>query len=400
MNNPPRILLGISGGIAAYKVTFLVRALRKAGYEVRVIMTRSAHAFVAPLSLSVLSGNDVVSEMVPDTDAGAWNDHIELGLWPDLFLIAPATAHTLSGLAIGSSADLLQITYLSSRCPVIVAPAMDLDMFAHASVQRNIETLQNDGVVVLPSPAGELASGLEGEGRMLEPEDILFHINTLIRTKGERRLMGKRVLISAGPTYEAIDPVRFIGNHSSGKTGYALAEAAIAMGAHVTLVSGPSSERIPYGLSEFVRVSSAEQMQQAMETRFDDCELCIMSAAVADYRPSEVADKKVKKSEDVWTIALEKNADILQSLGKRKAHQKLVGFALETNDGEANAKGKLEAKNLDAILLNEPGAHTGFGTETNKFTIFTSDNNSVELELSSKQELAVKTLDLLCDNYF
>ncbi|MCZ6593327.1 MAG: bifunctional phosphopantothenoylcysteine decarboxylase/phosphopantothenate--cysteine ligase CoaBC [Bacteroidetes bacterium] len=382
------VLLGVTAGIAAYKSTFLVRLLVKKGADVRVVMTPSAKEFVTPLTLSTLSKNEVYSSFTNEEDDNAqWNNHVELGIWADLFIIAPATANTLSKMSQGTSDNLLVATYLSAKCPVYIAPAMDLDMYKHPSTHETFEKLESFGNILIPAAHGELASGLVGQGRMAEPEDIIDFVEKDISEK--LPLKGKKILITAGPTYEAIDPVRFIGNHSSGKMGYAIAETAAQLGAKVTLISGPVSIRTENSLIHLVKVTTAQQMYDAVLQGFESCHIAILSAAVADYRPTDVASQKIKKKEGSLTIQLEKTEDILASLGTRKDRQFLVGFALETENELENAKTKLKKKNLDLIVLNslnDTGA--GFGTDTNKVTFVTRNNKVIPFEVKSKKEVA------------
>ncbi|WP_460220783.1 bifunctional phosphopantothenoylcysteine decarboxylase/phosphopantothenate--cysteine ligase CoaBC [Psychroserpens sp. MEBiC05023] len=382
------ILLGITAGIAAYKTASLVRLFIKAGANVKVVMTPASKDFITPLTLSTLSKNPVYSSFTNEDDDNAmWNNHVELGLWADLFIIAPATANTLSKMSNGTCDNLLMATYLSAKCPVYFAPAMDLDMYKHQSTKHSFETLESYGNVMIPATSGELASGLVGEGRMAEPEDILTFIESDVL--GKLPLRGKKVLITAGPTYEAIDPVRFIGNHSSGKMGFEIAKAAANLGAKVVLISGPSSQKVSHSLINVIRVKSAQDMYNEAHTYFNDVDIAILSAAVADYRPKNVADKKIKKKESTFTIELEKTKDILKSLGVIKNKQFLVGFALETNNELEHAKGKLTSKNLDLIVLNslnDKGA--GFGGSTNKVTFITASNEVIAHELKSKAEVA------------
>jgi phosphopantothenoylcysteine decarboxylase / phosphopantothenate---cysteine ligase len=382
------ILLGISGGIAAYKTASLVRLFIKAGANVQVVMTPASKDFVTPLTLSTLSKNPVYSTFYNDEDENAmWNNHVELGLWADYMLIAPATANTLSKMANGTCDNLLLATYLSAKCPVYFAPAMDLDMYKHPSTLASFEKLVSYKNTIIPAESGELASGLSGEGRMAEPENIISFLENDI----ERRLplRGKTILITAGPTYEAIDPVRFIGNHSSGKMGYDIAFEAAQMGANVILVSGPSNQKIKHHLVELVQVTSAEEMYNACFKRFNAVDVAIAAAAVADYRPKNVAAQKIKKNDSTFTIELEKTKDILASLGQIKKNQFLIGFALETENEIEHAKAKIQKKNLDLIVLNslnDEGA--GFGKLTNKVT-FIDKNFIVEpLELKSKEDVA------------
>lgn len=355
------ILLGISGGIAAYKTTFLVRLLIKAGAQVKVVMTQSASSFVSPLTLSTLSKNPVLMDFVNEEDGSlSWNNHVELGLWADLMLIAPATANTLSKMANGTCDNLLLATYLSAKCPVFVAPAMDLDMYKHPSTKASLEKLESFGNRIIPAESGELASGLQGEGRMAEPENIIQYIVSDL-AKG-LPLTGKKVLITAGPTHEAIDPVRFLGNKSTGTMGFELAKHAANLGAKVVLVSGPTHLNVDHTFIELVRVTSSQEMYDACHKHYADTDVAICAAAVADYRPATVATEKIKKKEGEMSIQLERTPDILKSLGAAKKDQFLVGFALETENELENAKGKLQRKHLDGIVLNslkDDGA--GFG---------------------------------------
>ena len=382
-----RVLIGISGGIAAYKIAFLVRLLKKQGAEVRCIMTPASSDFITPLTLSTLSGNPVVTDYF-DPVSGAWHNHVEYGLWADIFVIAPLTANTLAKMAHGFSDNFLLTTYLSSRAKVLVAPAMDLDMYVHPTTKRNLAQLEADGVTIIPAESGELASGLHGEGRMAEPETIVAAISHELSKNGP--LKAKKILITAGPTYEAIDPVRFIGNHSSGKMGFALARAAAGLGAEVTLVSGPSNLSISNPAVKLIRVESATEMMSAVSEAWKEQDWGIFSAAVADYRPKDVASEKIKKSADGLTIELVKNPDILQWCGEHKtASQKVIGFALETKDGLSYAQEKLVRKNADAIVLNQIGARgVGIGYDTNEVSVVMKNNKIVRFELQSKDELA------------
>lgn len=382
------ILLGITGGIAAYKTATLIRLFIKAGASVKVVMTESAKDFVTPLTLSTLSKNHVYSSFTDEEDKNAvWNNHVELGLWADYMLIAPATANTLSKMASGNSDNFLLATYLSAKCPVYFAPAMDLDMYKHASTKQSLAALQSFGNIMIPAGHGELASGLVGEGRMAEPEDIISFMENDILSK--LPLKGKKVLITAGPTYEAIDPVRFIGNHSTGKMGFELAETAAAMGAQVYLVSGPSALNTNNSLIYLDRVVSAEEMYTAAHKYYEEADIAILSAAVSDYRPKTTAAEKIKKKNSSLEISLEPTKDILASFGAIKKHQFLVGFALETENELENAKKKLSRKNLDAIVLNslrDEGA--GFGKPTNKVTFIDKEMNIKPFDLKPKSEVA------------
>ena len=382
------ILLGITAGIAAYKSASLVRLFIKAGANIKVVMTPASKDFITPLTLSTLSKNPVYSSFVDEEDDNqVWNNHVDLGLWADLFVIAPATANTLAKMANGVCDNILLAAYLSAKCPVYFAPAMDLDMYKHQSTKNSFEKLSSFGNKMIPAGTGELASGLVGEGRMAEPKDIVDFITNDILD--QLPLNGKSVLITAGPTYEALDPVRFIGNHSSGKMGFEIAKSAANLGAKVTLVSGPTHQNIDHNHVILKPVVSAQEMYNEVHKHFKDSDIAILSAAVADYRPKKVADKKIKKKDSTFTIELEKTKDILRSLGEAKSNQFLVGFALETNDELANAKGKLGSKNLDLIVLNslkDEGA--GFGVSTNKVTFITSSDEVIEHELKSKAEVA------------
>ncbi|WP_034887901.1 bifunctional phosphopantothenoylcysteine decarboxylase/phosphopantothenate--cysteine ligase CoaBC [Gillisia sp. Hel_I_29] len=381
-----KILLGITAGIAAYKTASLVRLFVKSGAEVKVIMTPAAKDFITPLTLSTLSKNEVVSSFTEDDENAVWNNHVELGLWADFMLIAPATANTMAKMAGGTSNNLLLATYLSAKCPVYFAPAMDLDMYQHPATKKSLDTLQSYGNILIPAESGELASGLKGEGRMAEPENIVAFIEN--RLSIDLPLRGKKILISAGPTYEAIDPVRFIGNHSSGKMGYEIAKQALALGAEVILVSGPTGLALEAKELTIIRVTTAQQMFEAMNSHFENADILIAAAAVADYRPKTVAAQKMKKKDTSLQIELEPTIDILATLGKQKTHQKLIGFALETNNELEHAKGKLERKNLDFIVLNslnDKGA--GFKSDTNKITIVSKEAIKT-FELKSKTEVA------------
>ncbi len=388
-----KILLGITGGIAAYKTPFLVRALIQQAAEVKVVMTPSSKDFVSPLTLSTLSKNPVLSTFTAeDSDNPVWNDHVELGQWADLILVAPATANTLSSMVHGRCNNLLLAVYLSAKCPVFIAPAMDLDMYAHPSTQENINTLISYGNHVLPVGEGFLASGLEGKGRMLEPEEMVSKVVSFFNPTLE--LKGKKVLITAGPTYEAIDPVRFIGNHSSGKMGYALAEVALKMGAAVTLISGPSSEKINHPSLKLIKVVSAEEMLTAVQEFYDSTDIAIAAAAVADFKPKKIASNKLKKESGLAHISLVPTVDILSYMGEKKKKQKLIGFALETENELEHAKGKLSRKNLDGIVLNslqDPDA--GFSVTTNKITFIHADFRAESYPLQSKLECAQRIFE-------
>jgi len=383
-----KILLGVTAGIAAYKTSYLVRHFIKAGAEVKVVMTPAAKDFVTPLTLSTLSKNPVQSTFYDKSDENElWNNHVDLALWADLMLIAPLTANTLAKMADGICDNLLLATYLSAKSTVYFAPAMDLDMYQHETTSGNISILEKRGNVFIAPSFGELASGLEGEGRMAEPEEI---VNFIENHLSERLpLRGKNVLITAGPTYEAIDPVRFIGNHSSGKMGFALAEEALNLGATVTLITGPSHEKLDRNSIRRINVISAEQMYQSTHEYFKDTDIAIFSAAVSDFTPKVVSSQKIKKKSDHLVIELEPTKDILASVGAIKKSQYLVGFALETENELNNAKDKITRKNLDLIVLNslqDKGA--GFGIDTNKITLIDPKGAVQEFELKSKKEVA------------
>lgn len=387
------ILLGITGGIAAYKTTFLVRLLIKAGANVKVILTSSASSFVSPLTLATLSKNPVLTSFVNEDDESvSWNNHVALGLWADLMIIAPATANTLSKMANGTCDNLLLACYLSAKCPVFFAPAMDLDMYKHPSSIASFDTLESFGNIMIPATSGELASGLHGEGRMAEPEAIIAFVKNYI-LEG-LPLKNKKVLITAGPTYEAIDPVRFIGNHSSGLMGFELAKAAANLGATVVLISGPSHLTIDHDLIHLIRVVSAEEMYTEVHKYYSDVAIAIAAAAVADYRPKNIAEQKIKKNDADLRIDLVKNKDILLSMGEQKKNQFIVGFALETENEVENAKGKLKKKNLDAIVLNslnDSGA--GFGKNTNKISFIDKNSTIKTFELKTKAEVALDIIN-------
>ena len=383
------ILLGITAGIAAYKSASLVRLFIKSGASVKVIMTPAAKEFITPLTLSTLSKNPVISSFIDDNENNAvWNNHVELGLWADLFLVAPATANTLSKMASGRSDNFLVATYLSAKCPVYFAPAMDLDMYKHPSTKSSLETLESFGNIMIPATTGELASGLVGAGRMAEPEAIISLIES--NTLNQLPLYGKRFLVTAGPTYEAIDPVRFIGNHSSGLMGFEIAQKAALLGAEVVYITGPTHYKPNNSRINTIPVVSALEMYTQVHLHFKSVDVAILSAAVADYRPKNISISKIKKSTQNLSIELEKTADILASLGTIKSNQILVGFALETNNEIENAIIKLKSKNLDLIVLNslnDPGA--GFGGETNKVTLIDKNLVQTVYPLKSKANVAV-----------
>jgi len=394
-----KVLLGVSGGIAAYKTASLVRLFIKAGAHVQVVMTPASKDFVTPLTLSTLSKNPVYSSFFNEEDENAlWNNHVELGLWADLFVIAPATANTLSKMVSGNADNLLTATYLSAKCPVYFAPAMDLDMYKHPSTISSFDALQQFGNIMIPAESGELASGLSGEGRMAEPENIIAVIENDL--EGKLPLRGKKILVTAGPTYEPIDPVRFIGNHSTGKMGFDIAQAAADQGAEVVLVTGPTHLKLSHSLVKVVHVTSSEEMYNACHEHFNSVDAAIAAAAVADYRPKYVAPQKIKKTESGMILELEKTKDILSSLGAVKKKQFLIGFALETENEIENAKLKIRKKNLDLIVLNslnDEGA--GFGKPTNKVTFIDREFNEEPLELKSKEAVAADIINKVKEHY-
>ncbi len=387
------IILGITGGIAAYKSVSLLRLLVKAGAEVQVVITPAGKEFITPVTLSALSGKPVISEFFT-ANTGQWNSHVDIGLWADAMVIAPATASTIAKMACGVADNMLVTTYLSAKAPVFVAPAMDLDMMAHPTTQRNIALLRSYGNHIIDSRAGELASHLVGKGRMAEPEEILAELDRFFDTGADMK--GLRVMITAGPTYEKIDPVRFIGNYSTGKMGYAIADEAARRGADVTVVSGPVSIVPQEPGVKVVRVESAREMLEAAEREFDRADIAIMAAAVADYAPAATAQSKIKREAgEAPVIRLVKNPDIAAALGERKRPgQTLVGFALETDHEAENAAAKMRRKHLDMIVLNSlRDAGAGFGTDTNLVTIMTADGHSRRYDLKSKREVAADILD-------
>jgi len=388
------ILVGVTGGIAAYKTATIIRLLVKEGAQVKVIMTDHAKEFITSLTLSTLSKNPVLTEFY-NSENGDWNSHIDLGIWADLFLIAPATANTIAKMAAGIADNLLLTAYLSARCPVFIAPSMDMDMLKHPATTINIETLKAFGNIVIEPVSGDLASGLSGKGRMAEPEEIVREIQTFILKKKSNPLKGKSVLINAGPTQEPIDPVRYISNYSSGKMGIALAEAAADYGAKVTLILGPVNILPERSSVRIINVTSADSMSAACISEFPGCDIAILSAAVADYKPSTTAKEKIKKSKESLTINLNPTVDIAFNLGKlKKRNQFLAGFALETDNEIANATEKLKRKKLDIIILNSlRDKGSGFGTNTNRITIIDKNNNIDKFELKSKDEAARDILD-------
>ncbi len=412
-----KIILAVSGSIAAYKAAFLTRLLVKAGAEVQILMTESATRFITPLTLGTLSKRPVFTEIISEN---AWNSHVELGLWADALIVAPATATTLAKMAHGLCDNIITATYLSARCPVFVAPAMDLDMWVHGANARNLNLLRGDKVEIIPVGHGELASGLVGDGRMAEPEMIVefvqnyFKINAQVvdnqnlkdssfsthPSSFKQDLLGKKIMVTAGPTYEALDPVRFIGNRSSGKMGFSIVRNLAARGAEVHLIVGPAKVPTDFPPSvSVVKIESAQQMYEASKAIFEQSDAAILAAAVADYRPKEVSDVKIKKKDSEMTLELEKTPDIAAALGQLKQpHQRIIGFALETNNEFENAVGKLKRKNFDAIVLNslrDTGA--GFSGDTNKISIIFNENNVQNFDLKSKDEVAVDIVNALCD---
>lgn len=389
-----KILLGITGSIAAYKAALLIRLLVKSGAEVKVVMTSSAKDFITPLTLSTLSKNPVLSEFIKDS-SGQWNNHVELGLWADFMIIAPASANTIGKMANGICDNLLLAVYLSARCPVLLAPAMDLDMLQHASIKNNLKRLKDFGNLIIDPTHGELASGLIGTGRMAEPEEIVTYLGDYFR-KGQP-LKGKTALVTAGPTYEALDPVRFIGNHSTGKMGYAIAESLANQGAHVHLISGPTALHTIHTNIYVKEVTTAEEMYHACMDVFPKTDIAVLAAAVADYKPAVKADQKIKKKDESLSLELLKTHDIAATLGKQKTEsQFIVGFALETENEEANALKKLESKNFDLIVLNslnDKGA--GFGHDTNKISILDRKQQSQSFDLKSKKEIAKDIVNMI-----
>ena len=391
-----KIIVGVTGGIAAYKIPQLVRLLKKEGAEVQVVVTEAAKSFVTPQTLSVLSENPVLSDFFKNSQ-GEWNNHVHLALWADAIVIAPAGAHTLAKMAHGLCDNLLMSVILSSRCPVWVAPAMDLDMWTHASTQANIKTLTSQGVNIIDPVDGELASGLSGKGRMAEPEQIFAVLESQL-LPAPNYFTGKRVLVTAGGTQESIDPVRFIGNHSSGKMGFAIADALVQSGATVDIVYGSVSVALPENCAVYPTLS-AKEMHAKCLSLFPHCDILIMAAAVADFAPAEIVSQKIKKSEDSITLTLKKNPDILSDLsGNKRQNQITIGFALETENENNNALGKLQKKNLDCIVLNsQSNPEAGFGVDTNAVTVFCNDGKQWQIPTASKTEVAAKLLQSLSE---
>ncbi len=395
-----KIILGVTGGIAAYKAPLLVRELIKAGAETQVVMSRAAHQFVTPLTLATLSRREVITDMFSDraeTTARHWTQHIDLALWADLMLIAPATAHTIAKIAHGFADDFLTTLVLALRCPLVIAPAMDVDMYRNKTTQENIAILRESGCFIIDPEEGELASGLSGAGRLPEIETLVKAVDDIL-ARVHQDLRGKRILVTAGPTYEPIDPVRFIGNYSSGKMGFAIANAGALRGADVTLIAGPVQLRTPRNVRR-IDVCTAREMYTAVHQEFDNADVVIMAAAVADFAVEHPAAQKIKRerlSSEPMTLTLTKNPDILQSLAQKKTKQLLVGFALETEHGMENAQAKLKRKQLDMIVLNNPAEDgAGFNTETNRVTFIRADGKVEELPLMSKFDVALRLLDRL-----
>lgn len=391
-----KVILGVSGSIAAYKSAHLTRLFVKRGDEVQVLMTRQATDFISPLTLSTLSKRQTLSDVHSES---AWNNHVELGLWGDAIVIAPATANTIAKLAGGICDNILSAVYLSARCPVFVAPAMDLDMWKHTATQRNISLLQSYGVHIIPVEHGELASGLVGDGRMAEPENIVAFLDLWFKTRSDLPLAGKKALVTAGPTHEPLDPVRFLGNHSTGKMGIAIAEELSSKGAEVTLVLGPTHLRPTDNSIRIVTAGSALEMYHACNAVFPDTDITVFAAAVADYKPRHFSETKIKKKDDDLVLELEKTVDIAAALGKQKTQQQImVGFALETDNEEANAVAKLEKKNLDIIVLNSmKDAGAGFGHDTNKVSIINSNGDVVSYDLKHKKSVATDIVNQITD---
>ena len=392
-----KIILCVTGSIAAYKTAFLTRLLIKKNNAVRVIMTPAASDFISPLTLSTLSKHEVVSDV---SDGASWNNHVELGLWADAMIIAPCTANTLGKMANGIVDNMVLATYLSAKCPVFIAPAMDLDMWKHPSTKKNLEAVKSYGNQIIPVGNGELASGLSGEGRMAEPEDICIFLARFFEQ--DQHFVGKKVVVTAGPTYEALDPVRFIGNHSSGKMGIEIAKAFAQRGADVHLVLGPSNLSVDHANISTHSVQSAQDMYEEVKEHYSTCDICVFAAAVADYRPAHVSKSKIKKKDDDLSLPLERTIDIAATMGKKKqAHQVNVGFALETDNEKVNAKAKLDKKNFDLIVLNsmnDKGA--GFRHDTNKVTLFDQDGGEESLPLQSKADVAREIVEKVASILF
>lgn len=393
------IVIGISGGIAAYKIPLLVRLLVKAGAQIQIVMTEAAHQFVTPLTLSTLSGTPVLTDFISNKKEGTWNNHVDLALNADLILMAPATANTLSKMASGQADNLLLAVYMSAKCPVMIAPAMDLDMYAHRTTQENLERLKSFGHIIIPATKGELASGLVGFGRMEEPDQIFNIIVDFFEKK--KSLNNKKVLVTAGPTYEPIDPVRFIGNHSSGKMGIALAEEAVERGADVVLILGPSPLQPVHPKIKTVRIKTAEEMYNAVHRYFQEMDITIMAAAVADFTPEKKTKHKIKKTSETLSLKLKKTKDVLASIGSiKKEKQLLVGFAMETENEKENARKKLLKKNLDFIVLNSLNKEkAGFKHDTNQVSILTKEGEVIDYALKTKKMVAKDVFDLIITKY-
>ncbi len=393
-----KILLGITGGIAAYKIAFLIRLLKKEEAEVKCIMTPASCDFISPLTIATLSENPVYIDFWNQKD-GQWTNHVELGMWPDVFLIAPLTANTLAKLATGYCDNLLTATYLSAKCPLLIAPAMDLDMYAHPTTTNNLNLLASYGVQILPAESGFLASGLIGKGRMTEPEDIVVTLNNFFMLKNS--MLGKKVLITAGPTHEHIDPVRFIGNHSTGKMGYAIAEEFLNRGAEVLLISGPTNLTLLHPKLQINKIISANEMLSVVQNNWLSYEIGVFCAAVADYRPIVQEVRKIKKNDEELTITLIKNPDILAWAGeKKKENQFLLGFALETNNAIDYAEKKIINKNLDAIVVNSlENEGAGFGYDTNKISIISKKKQITDFPIKQKKELASDIVNYISKSF-
>ncbi len=393
-----KILVGVTGSIACIKTAMLIRALTKSGCEVKVMMTNAALNFIQPLTFSALTGNPVSNDFSENKDSGEWLNHVHLALWADAIVIAPCSAHTLAKMTTGHCDNFLMATYMSARCPVFIAPAMDHDMFLHAGTQTNLKTLSERGHVIIDPQEGSLASGLDGKGRMAEPEDIFGVL--LAHFSPHKKLLNKKVLITAGPTQEPIDPVRYISNHSSGKMGFALAERAAEMGAHVTLISGPTHLNCQHPNIQRINTITAAEMASAALQHFADSDIAILSAAVADFTPDVVSNNKIKKSGQALNIALKPTVDIALSLGQTKSENQLViGFALETENLEKNALAKMSAKKMDMIVANDATAtDAGFGGDNNTVTMYYGENRSIALQPMHKTKVAQKILESICDN--
>ncbi|WP_462318361.1 bifunctional phosphopantothenoylcysteine decarboxylase/phosphopantothenate--cysteine ligase CoaBC [Marinilabilia sp.] len=391
-----KVILGITGSIAAYKAAYLLRLLVKEGAEVQVIITPAGKEFITTVTLSALSGKPVLSEFFENTD-GSWHSHVDLGLWADVMVVAPASANTMGKMTNAICDNLLITTYLSAKCPVVVAPAMDLDMYAHPANQRNIEVLREFGAHIIEPGTGELASGLEGKGRMEEPEVIVERLKEILKPEKKKSLSGKKILVTAGPTYENIDPVRFIGNYSSGKMGFAIAEELVSRGGEVILVAGPVSLKTQNPAINRIDIVSASEMDEVCQDLFPGCDAAVFAAAVSDYAPENKLEEKIKRTESRLSIQLKSNPDIAARAGEsKKTGQVTVGFALETNNEEHNAIKKVEAKNFDFIVLNSPNkAGEGFMTDTNRISIIHRNHKKENFPLKSKPEVACDIVNAL-----